>query len=488
MSNLKLILLGVGVIALLAGALVALKLTDDGDDGDTSSEPSDTIVSLWTGEEREVAKVEINGPSGEFVVTKLPNADEIEQLNQSFTIEAYKDYPLQKPMIYTIATNLCTVDSASVIEKDCASVDKYGLGDDKAIKVTLTTDSGAVRKFRIGDLNPTDESVSYFCLEGENTVYAVDSNKCANFRMKPEKFIATTVLEPLADGDTTAIDSLLIERKDMEYGHILYNKVVKDESTYGALAPLLMAEPIYAFLDLSKSTEIINGFFGLSADAVMLLGPNEDQLELAGVGKDPFCCVTMKCDDGNSYVLRLSNKMDVDTGDGTQSVYIGYFEGINILYYFMPSSVPWAYCAPMDITSTMILGTYFYDLGEMTVEGDGKILAFEGSGDSDKYTATLNGASIDSEIFRGLYSFILKAPADEMCLEEPKGELLCSVRVKTQSGKTEETLDFYELEGTRKVAISHNGKPSFKCRRTYLDRLLSNIGLVLSGEEIVQSW
>lgn len=486
MSNLKLILIGAGAIALLAGALVALKLTEKEDEGNTT-DSSAVIVSLWEGKTENVAKVEVKNPLGEYEITKKPYAD-LENISSAFTIKAFEDYPLQYSYIYTIANNFSALTEARLIEENAEDIDKYGLGDDAAALITITYDDGAKRSFRIGSTSPTSSSEAYFCMEGESSVYMVSDSNASNYREDPLFFISTTVLEEPAEEDYPVINWLEVERKDLDYGKIRYDLLGEAENTYGSSASHAMTEPVYAFLNVSYSTEITNGMFGLQANEIMMLNPSDDQLAIAGVANDPFCKVTMNCGDNKSYVLRLSEKMDVDTDEGTQSFYLGYLEGVDILYYFTAENIPWVDYSPMDITSSMILGTYVYDIGSLTVEGGGKVLAFEGSGDSESYSAKLNGAEIDTEVFRSFYAFLLKAPAEEMLLDEPSGALLCSVTLKTQSGKTEETLEFYQIEGERKVAISHNGKPSFVCRQAYLDRLISNISLVLNGESIVNSW
>lgn len=487
MSNLKLILIGAGAIVLLTGAFAVLKLTEKPDNSE--SESSAVSVSLWEMATEDVSSVEVKNPLGEYEVTKKSDAD-IENISSAFTIEEFEDYPLEVSYIYTIANNFSSLTEARLIEENVDNMNKYGLGDDTAVKVSITFDDSTQKNFRIGNENPSSSSESYFCMDGEDKVYVVSSTNVSNYRQSPLFFVSVTILEEPAEEDYPTINWLEVERKDLDYKTIRYDyiKDSEDETTYASSAAHVMTEPVRAFLNINFSTEITNGMFGLRANEIMMLDPNEDQLNIAGVGSDPFCKVTMNCDDGKTYVLRISEKMDVDTDEGTQSFYLGYFEGINILYYFIAEEIPWVYYDPMDITSSMILGTYVYDINTLTVEGGGKILAFEGSGDKDEYSVTLNGAEIDTEVFRTFYAFLLKAPAEELHLEEPSGEILCRVKLKTQSGKTEETLDFYQLPDERKVVISHNGKPSFVCRQAYVDRLLGNIELVLNGEEVINSW
>lgn len=487
MSNLKLIIAGVAVIALLSGAFIVLKLTEDNDEG--GSESAAETVSLWDGSANNIAKVEVKNTRGEYVVTKSAEATD-ENSSATFTIEQFKDYPLESGYISTIANNFSSLTDARLVEENAADMKKYGLGDN-AVKVTVTLDNGTVRSFRLGDESPTSTAECYFCMEGESTVYMVSASDATNYRQSPFFFISKTVLEKPADDSYPVINWLEVERKDLEYGKIRYEHVKEKpdgEGGYGSVATMEMTEPVFAFLDITTSTGITDGMFGLTASEIMKLNPSEDELKVAGLGEETFCRVTMNCDNGKTYKLRLSEKIDVDTDEGTKSFFFGYMEGVNILYYFAAENAPWVYYTPMEIVSGLVLGTYFYDIGTLRVEGGGKILAFEGSGDSEKYDATLNGAEIDSEVFRKFYAFLLKTPADDMLMDEPEGELICSVKLTTQKSKTEETLDFYQIPGTRKVALVHDGKPSFVCRQSYVDRLLSNMELVLNGESIIETW
>jgi hypothetical protein len=55
------------------------------------------------------------------------------------------------------------------------------------------------------------------------------------------------------------------------------------------------------------------------------------------------------------------------------------------------------------------------------------------------------------------------------------------------SGGRTDTLEFIPSENRRAI-IRHNGKVSFKCAASYVDRVVENLGRYRAGEDLIQSW
>ena len=89
-----------------------------------------------------------------------------------------------------------------------------------------------------------------------------------------------------------------------------------------------MIEPTESYLAIENSTDITNGMFGLTASDIYVL--NCKEADIAGAGlNEPFCKVTMECDDGNKYVLLLS---EIFTDDSGNKCSYGMLEGGNVIY------------------------------------------------------------------------------------------------------------------------------------------------------------
>ncbi|MBP0978915.1 MAG: hypothetical protein J6P89_12195 [Oscillospiraceae bacterium] len=78
----------------------------------------------------------------------------------------------------------------------------------------------------------------------------------------------------------------------------------------------------------------------------------------------------METDDGKTYVLKTG--MEYSGSDTAESGYTGYYEGTDVLWKFSQSSVPWVTMQPGDITSSLVFGSYIYDLKSMEITAGGK--------------------------------------------------------------------------------------------------------------------
>ena len=167
----------------------------------------------------------------------------------------------------------------------------------------------------------------------------------------------------------------------------------------------------------------------------------------------------MNIEDGTQQVLKIGNKIDLNG----VAYYMAYFDGIDIIYCFLPDNLPWATIKPLDIVSSLVFATYFYDIKTLTVEADGhETLAFISEGDDkDNFTATLNGEDVDLEVFKSLYQYLIQTQAEEIYLEDPAEEdLICKVSITRNDEFDDETVEFYQGED-KTVIIKHNGVTSF---------------------------
>ena len=154
--------------------------------------------------------------------------------------------------------------------------------------------------------------------------------------------------------------------------------------------------------------------------------------------------------------------------------------------------MPWVDMQPLDIASKLIFGTYFYDIGTMTVKADGhETLVFTTEGtDSDDFSVKLNGDDYDVERFQDFYKYLLNAQAEEIYTQEPdENDLICSVEIKRNDEFEDETVEFYKGDG-KSVIIKHNGVTSFinKVNYDYINVLLDNIDKVQTDENFSMTW
>lgn len=488
-KNVKGLIAGVSALVLLGGGLTAALLltgNDDAQSGDNSNSAVDAteateMISLNESVAEDVTKIEISG-ADDFTVYRVSEATE--ESDAEYSIKGLEDIPLSASLLSTVVNNASSLSANQLVEEDAADLSKYGLAD-PAAEVTMQYADGAEFTFAVGAVSPMDSTMTYCAVDGD--VYLVKSSLMANYQKESLFFVSTTVLEEPAEEDYPIVDSVRVQREDLDYDvYLEYDYENEDNSSGGTAASHVMREPIFSYLNVEKSVDVTNGMFGLTAFEVVGIHPTTTELKDAGI-MVPFCTVTMKCDDGNTYTLNLGTTYTSESGT---ECYYAYLDGTDVLYGVSTTSAVWATMEAGDITSANIFGTMVWNIATLDVTANGKNLKFEGEGeDEDTYVVTKNGEPCDRERFRLFYRFILSIYGEELCLDEekPDREPDASVHVVTQDGSEDYTVSFYKLDNLN-MMVTVNDQPSYKIRTSCLDAIEHNIDIFDTNEEFTTTW
>lgn len=486
-KNIKMLIAGIVSVVVLSGGIIALKLTEPETDTESESYSSESESLLLYDKNTDTVKsVSVENESCSYEITRTKEADE--ENSAEYTIKSLGSIPLNETIINSIPSSVASLTAERVIEENSSDLSQYGL-ENADTKIKIIFDDGTEKSVLIGDDTPSGDI--YICFEGDNDVYSVSSNKLSVFRNDTDYYISLVCLEePETNDDYPIVNYLQIERPDLEYPiRFEYDeKSANTDYSGGTSSTHIMTSPVFAYVDIGEgSTTITHGMFGLTAESAVSVNPTEDELEFAGLN-EPVCTVTMDTDDGYNRVLKIGNTITV----GDNEYYMGYFSDIDIIYAFSKDSLPWLDMQPLDIASSLVFGTYFYDIAEMTVTADGHdTLEFTTEGtDSDDFTVKLGGEDYDTDRFKEFYQFLIKTQAEEIYMEDPdESDLICSVEIKRNDEFDDETVEFYRGDN-KNVIIKHNGVTSFinKINYDYVNVLLDNIDRVSTDEEFVQIW
>ncbi len=161
-------------------------------------------------------------------------------------------------------------------------------------------------------------------------------------------------------------------------------------------------------------------------------------------------------------------------------------QDINAVYVLSNDKLPWLKVMPLDLTTSLITSNYIYSLTSVDITGAGVGAHFTVTGSTaDDFTVKLNGNDTDAEAFKTFYQYILKAPAEELYLENVSAEPYLTVSIKTADYA--DILEFVDI-GNRRSVIVLNGRPSFSCRTSYAERLIENYKSYENGGEIIDTW
>ncbi len=480
-------------VVCLALVFLLLVLTQPKEGSDAESDiTADTSVVLLSGTNDDVASMTVKNDSGEYTITSSSkgfSVVELEGLRQNTTT------------LSAMANCASGITAQTLAEENASDLEKYGLSeDDPEASCTVTLKDGTTYTILYGITAPDGNSV-YVRFADSNDVYVVLANSSTYFYNPKERFISLIVHDEIASESVApTIDLLTVTRKDLDYDIVFEDDTKNYASDEVSMASSqVMISPVYAYLDIINSNAIIYGIWGLTATEAIVPFPTEEDFEQYGLD-DPFCTVVLNAE-LQTYTLKIgdvaSYTYDEEGNETNEPAYFyGYFEGVDVIYTFAASEVPWATFMPIDILSSMMTSNYILKLDYMDIQvhnGEDIDYYFDVTGDVDttELSATLNGNPVDTPSFQTLYQFILKCPIDALCFDEPAedAKLLCFIEFRRDDGGGD-TLEFYD-GGSNRVIIKLNGVTSFSQPKSYLDVLCSNLELFAngaSGEELQMIW
>ena len=498
------------VLAVMGGGFAYLKLTEPAEEESSESSALSypdskegagiTIVSDSEEEDAPLGTVKsvvVKNAEGEIKVKQIKKPSESDDGEDvtTYTLEDYDDVTVNTAMVATLANNGNGLESTALIEENCTDLGKFGLDKPEAT-VELTYESGNVRKFFIGDQTPSSSDY-YVMAEGSNTVYSAASSKLTNYQKSVKEFIENTVLEQPSDDEMPRIDKVTIEREDLDYDIVLeYDKNSEDSYSGGTSSTHKMTKPVEAFLSGDKSGTVISGMFGLYAKEIYAVHCKESDVASAGLN-EPFCKVTMKCDNGKTYTLLLS---EFFTDENNEKSCYAMLEKGKVIYILSETNAQWLTVMPNEISSRIMIASYVWNVRDLSVRcNDGSSAVFTAEPtDAEKETkdlkaedfkVTLNGEEFDAERYRKFYAFVIDANAEELAIDvpAPEGEPMAEITFTDSYDNKKYTYQFYD-DSMMKVLVTVNGEPRYYTSKAFVNTLMGNIKKLDTGEEFVTTW
>ena len=481
-SNMKLLIAAAVILLLLAGAVVVLTRTSEGDAEENVEETTTVTETLsrliYDKDPSKIDNIHISNMSGEYDIVKYND--------NAWFVKEFIGVPHSTAAIQNILGCAASFTSQQVVMENTEDMSIYGLSEPRA---QVTVDIGGEKKeLLIGSEAPTG-GLTYVCFANEKTVHAVNTSEVDCYLHDKFSFITKTVYtakQPADENDTTnysKINKISISRKDIDYDIVLEYDVRQDdeEAIYGNSATHIMTEPVRLDLNPDASFDTINSVIGLTADEIAVIAPTDEMMSEFGL-TDPFAEVNFDIV-GGSFRMLIGNEYADENGK-VLGRYC-YADGIDIIYMFGMSKLPWATIKPLDISMTMITSTYIFTIDTIDVESGDKKIHFELSGGQEDFSVKSAETDINTDLFKSYYQFILRAPAEELYLEDYTAPADIKITIAHEYGT--DILEFAKAED-RKTVIRLNGRTSFKCRSAYTDRLIENLEHLLNGEKLVETW
>lgn len=498
-KTLKGIIGGTVLLAALGGVLVFLNKTEPAPEEESSSSAGLEETPLWHAHADDINRIVVEKPDGSSFAakrridkTKTTDLDgnEVEEDIANYILEGYEDLPMNVTQIRTLATRAPELASTGTVIEHATKEDLTRFGFDEEVKVTYSVDQNDDIVFLIGGKTPLDNQ-RYLRMDGSDTIYTVSGMAMDPFMEDGTSYLGTTLKEEQADDDDTIIKSVRIERKDLDYDfYFEYDPYYSENSNGGSMALHVMKEPIYSLISGDKSAPATHGIYGLTASEIIKPHPSAEDVKKYGFA-DPFAVVTTKTDKGDTWVFSLGDSYQNEDGN---TCYYGMLDGIDCIYGFLADDIIYDDLQAEDIISRNVVDTFVWDIGSLTYEADGTKLEFSGIGsDKSDYVLTYKGKEQDEdglERYRKLYTYVLQTKAEEIVYDEvdlPE-KPMAEIKLERQDGQRGYDIAFYDA-GDMKAYISVNGDVRFRCRKSYVETLISNIKIFDdTDKEFTMTW
>ncbi|NLZ47122.1 MAG: DUF4340 domain-containing protein [Clostridiales bacterium] len=493
-SKIKGIIVG-GVFTLcLAVVAIVLGVTgnfEKGNSSDSSNSSNNSSIEevqaipLVNFKSAQVKHVLIENTYGKINVSQTKDGeedwtvDELEGITQIVSIKS------------GIATNASTLSAKDLVEENATDLAKYGLDQPQSKFTTQFSDTNNTTKvFLIGDESP-EMGYYYVTEEGTNKVYTVQGNKLLYFMQKVEYFVNLTILaEPSSETEWPTIEDLSVERKDWDYA-VRFR--TEENQVEGLMSSQVMYEPIYSSLNITHSTAVTHGMWGLAAADTEKVFPTDEDFKTYGIS-EPNAKVTMKTPN-ITYTLYIGNPIYTKDDEGKDTAIVqGYYayiegvKGINAIYIIEPDSVPWATFEAVDVISSLMTTNPIGTVKSIVVDKSGEKDVFKLIGATEENTkdlvVTINDKiNADVDQFKLFYQELISCPTNEIYFKEPTGNLYMTVSINLGDSEESDVIQFY-TDTDRRYIIKLNGAPTFRVSSKWVEQFVENIQNLKDGKEV----
>lgn len=517
-KSVKEVVIASAALLVLGGVLLLLLLTKPKADSGTDSVPSGGTTSTGSVNAYVIDKkadlvtlIKVENSDGAFtfkrqkrVVSETNESGEVTSKDEFYwTSDDLKGVSQNESMVRNFIANLSSLPVNSTVEENPGDLEKYGLADPQST-VSLEFEDGTSIKMLFGIQNPADSKSVYFKTDDSETVKLVNYYAVSGALSDVKQFAQLTMTERYDAEGSNNLQSLKVTRSDFEtpieirYMSELEEIANDDEIVVSTFNTHRFVEPTTAEVDVTRGQDVCYKIYGLTMSACEYLEQTDENMKKCGLDA-PQTAVKFEFG-GKEYELLIGNEIREDisntvtSGSAPISTVKGYYavmKGIPGIYSLDKDNAPWCTFSVSDLISRRPLSPYIYSAEsvEVTVP-EGK---FKFDIDSENKSFSYGGKQLLSDDFRSFYQMLISSVGEEMYTGEVSGEPYASVTFTYKSdyydvyGTKSDTISYYESDD-RKCIVVLNGKPIFKVRKIYADRLAENVDALINGGKVNLDW
>lgn len=484
-----------GVIAAsLAGVMVFLNAAGDDTQKEESSSVTDTassedesVVILERAAE-DISSVHVANENGEYTLEKSSSGKSLWTIGELGTLN-------QNTTLKDSLRDACgSLEAKKLVEENVSDMSKYGL-DQPTASVTITYKDDSRTVLDVGTTAP-NERYSYVRIQGDNSVYMVLGSKISYFTYPATSYAELNLITQPSDEDWPDYGVETITRRDWDYEVTFEND---PQNIEGMLSSQVISSPIFSYLNITGSSDVTHGMWGLTASECVVLNPEGEDFAEHGLS-EPFCTVNLKGDEYDYNLLIGDPIRAVDSEGNEKDEITGYYcylkgvTGANAIFIIGIDSLPWATFEIEDVISSIMTSNYLVDLSEISIDYKGEKTVYEitSNGSStetledgsaaDVTSVKCDGKELDVYNFKSLYQYMMTCPTNEIYFTDPEGESEMTI-VQTRADGGSDTIELYK-DTSRRYIVKLNGKTSFRIQSTWIDTLVKNMDNIKNGKAI----
>lgn len=468
--QLKTLLIAVGAVALLVGAVLLLQIIanhkrENEDNSSTETQQYTVIEESYSG----INRIDVKNENDEYTILRV-ETDE-------FSIAEFEGYPQSKSNYTLVAGGLASFISEDIV-KSPQDLSIYGLEVPKAT-VKAYFDNGKEYTVYVGAAAEYSSSKGYYAmLEGNSDVYVLDSSTAELLICPKINYISLVLSNSSSENLIEEVESAQFSGTATIPFSLRKEKLTYDGTNYSDSLKLNVPYDIYVNED--KAEAVLSSMFNTFAGGVVKLGPTDEELEKYGFN-NPSVSLSIKYGDDETLQMMLGGK------DGNGNYYIMNNE-YDVVYLISEGNVSnWSQIKPADIMASTPVMPSIYLVKEMLISYGGETYNFKitsDPADTSYISIKLNGEAVDTDNFKKFYAKAISYVATDTTLESVTTEKELEITyVYKDSASESETVAFYSI-GARKYQVVKNGKSSFITNYNGVKDIEEALGKLLAGESI----
>lgn len=417
--------------------------------------------------------VTVENKSGKFTVCK--NQD-------GYYIDGSQNLILDAGAVSNLVLQSRYMLSSQKVENPSENLADYGLSDNSAAKITVGKTDGQSYTVYLGD-----KSVSgggYYMKHAEKPyVYVMDSSASV-FENPVTSLVSPVLAETLTEDEYNYMESFSMKKNGADFLKCVI--VPENERTSDSTNLHKMTYPASYTPSMTAFYEALSCLAQPKGTTVLEINVSESSVYASLMDYYGFTVPTNEISyssNGKSGHFITGNFFTSD--DGNKYCY-AYSEYQDIIVTLSVSDYPFLEYGLIDFIDSNIFRYNIENVQSISVSTPAGTKTFElsGSGKELAVTERQSGKEIDTPSFRQMYISLLNISIEGYSDTRDTAELVRELSFTVRNKAGNETVYCFYTLSTLTCFVTVNGDGEFYANRAYIEKVVNNVDMLMSGQEI----